>query len=96
MGLLVIKRGKIVKMEGILLQDGQEVKGFDDSGYKYIGILEKDQLKEKETFAAQEQALKTSYVKFNRDKSVDSPLCSLCGQKGETINYIIGECKSLT
>ena len=49
MGLLVIKRGKIVKMEGILLQDGQEVKGFDDSGYKYIGILETDQLKEKET-----------------------------------------------
>ena len=36
-------------MEGILLQDGQEVKGFDDSGYKYIGILETDQLKEKET-----------------------------------------------
>ena len=46
-------------------------------------------------FAAQEQALKTSYVKFNRDKSVDSPLCSLCGQKDETINHIIGECKSL-
>ena len=49
MGLLVIKRGKIVKMEGISLQDGQEVKGFDDSGYKYIGILQTDQLKEKET-----------------------------------------------
>ena len=49
MGLLVIKCGKIVKMEGILLQDGQEVKGFDDCGYKYIGILETDQLKEKET-----------------------------------------------
>ena len=36
-------------MEGILLQDGQEVKEIDDSGYKYIGILETDQLKEKET-----------------------------------------------
>ena len=31
-GLLVIKRGKIVRMEGSLLQDGQEVKGIDDSG----------------------------------------------------------------
>ena len=49
MRLLVLKRDKIVKMEGILLQDGQEVKGIDDSGYKYIGILETDQLKEKET-----------------------------------------------
>ena len=42
-------------------------------------------------FAAQEQALRTNYVKFNRDKSVDSPLRRLCGQKGETINHIIGE-----
>ena len=46
-------------------------------------------------FADQEQALRTNLVKFNRDKSVDSRLCSLCGQKGETINHIIGECKSL-
>ena len=35
-------------MERILPQDGQEVKGIDDSGYKYIGIFETDQLKEKE------------------------------------------------
>ena len=40
-------------------------------------------------FAAQEQALRTNYVKFNIDKSVDSPLCRLCGQKGETISHII-------
>ena len=39
------------------------------------------------TFAAQEQALRTNYVKFNTDKSVDSPLCRLCGEKGETINH---------
>ena len=32
-------------------------------------------------FAAQEQALRTNYVRFNIDKSVDSPLCRLCGQK---------------
>ena len=48
MGLLVIKSSKIIKMERILPQDGQEVKGIDDSGYKYIGIFETDQLKEKE------------------------------------------------
>ena len=44
-------------------------------------------------FAAQEQALRTNYVKFNIDKSVDSPLCRLC--KGETINHILSECKML-
>ena len=25
--------------------------------------------------------------KINIDKSVDSPLCRLCGEKGETINH---------
>jgi len=47
--LLVIKLGKIVKMKGILLQNGQEKKRVDDSGYKYVGILGTEQLKEKET-----------------------------------------------
>ena len=46
-------------------------------------------------FAATEQALRTNYVKFNIDKSVNSPLCRLCGQKGGTINHIISECKCL-
>ena len=46
-------------------------------------------------FAAQEQALRTNYVKFNIYKSVDSPLCRLCNQKGETINHNLSECKML-
>ena len=44
--------------------------------------------------AVQEQTMRTKYVKFNFDKSVESPLCRLCGQKGET-NHIISECKYL-
>jgi len=47
-------------------------------------------------FAAQEQALRINYVKFNIDKSVDSPLCRMCNQKGEIINHILSECKMLT
>ena len=43
-------------------------------------------------FAAQEQTLRTNYVKFNIDKSVES---NLCGQKGKTINHIVSECKYL-
>jgi len=38
-------------------------------------------------FAAQEQALRTNYVKFNIYKSVDSPLRRMCNQKSETINH---------
>ena len=42
-------------------------------------------------FAAQEQALRTNYVKFNIDKSVDSPLCRIGNRNGETINHILSE-----
>ena len=46
--MLVLKRGKISEIEGIVLPDGQVVKEIDDNGYKYLGILESDHLKEKE------------------------------------------------
>ena len=45
--------------------------------------------------AAQEQALRTNYVKFRIDKTADSPLCRLCGEKGESISHIVSECSKL-
>ena len=47
-GVLVLKRSKIVKMEGVVLPDGQVMKEIEDRGYRYLGILETDELKEKE------------------------------------------------
>ena len=47
-GVLVLKRGKIAKMEGVVLPDGQVMKEIEDRGYRYLGILETDHLKEKE------------------------------------------------
>ena len=44
-GVLVLKRGKVVKMEGIVLPDGQVVKKIEDRGYRCYGILEIDHLK---------------------------------------------------
>ena len=41
--------------------------------------------------AAQEQALRTNYVKFHIDRTVESPLCRLCGEKGEHITHLISE-----
>lgn len=43
-----VKRGKIVKMEGVVPPDGQVMKEIEDTGYRYLGILETDHLKEKE------------------------------------------------
>ena len=46
--------------------------------------------------AGQEQALRTiNYVKYHIDKTVESPLCRLCGEKGESVNHIVCECKKL-
>ena len=45
--------------------------------------------------AGQEQALRTNYVKYHIDKMVESPLCRLCGEKGESVNHIVCECKKL-
>ena len=46
--MLVLKRGKIAKMEGVVLPDGHVMKEIEDRGYRYLGILETDHLKEKE------------------------------------------------
>ena len=45
--------------------------------------------------AAQEQAIRTNYVKHHIDKSRDLPTCRMCGEKGETVNHIICECSKL-
>ena len=46
-------------------------------------------------FAAQEQALKTNYVKFYVDKAVESPLCRMCNEKGESVSHLVSECSKL-
>ena len=47
-GVVVLKRGKLCKSEGIKLINGQKTKEVDDKGYKSLGNLELDKLKEKE------------------------------------------------
>ena len=45
--------------------------------------------------AAQEQALRTNYTKNKTGKTLESPLCRICGERGETVQHIICECKKL-
>ena len=44
---------------------------------------------------AQKQALRTNYLKFHIDKTANSPLCRMCGNKGKTVQQIICECEKL-
>ena len=45
--------------------------------------------------SAQEQSIGTNYIKYNIDKTAESPLCRMCGTRNETISHIISECGKL-
>ena len=48
-GILVMKRSRYKQSEGIKLPNDQEIKEINvDNGYKYLGILETDGIKDKE------------------------------------------------
>ena len=47
-GVLTMNRGKIVKSEGMKLPDGEKMKHVGQEGYKYLGIIKLDKIKETE------------------------------------------------
>ena len=47
-GVLIMKRGKVVKSEGISIPNGKMMKNIEEGGYKYLGILEADGVKHEE------------------------------------------------
>ena len=47
-GVIIMKRGKMVTCDGIELPDGEKMKGVNEEGYKYLGTVEQDGIKEKE------------------------------------------------
>ena len=42
--VVVMKRDKVVKNDGVDLPDGSRMKSIDEDGYKYLGILEYDEV----------------------------------------------------
>ena len=45
--------------------------------------------------AAQEQAIRTNYMKYHIDKTSESSLCRLFGKKGESVQHITSGCEKL-
>ena len=44
---------------------------------------------------AQEQALRINCIKFHINKNVESPMCRMYGEKGESVNHLPSECSKL-
>ena len=45
--------------------------------------------------AAQNNAVRTNHIKARIDKTQQNSKCRLCGNRNETINHIISECRKL-
>ena len=47
-GVVILKKGKLIKFDGIHLPNQEIMKEVDENGYTYLGILELDEIKEHE------------------------------------------------
>ena len=71
----------------------EEIKDKDSWNWLKKGTLKKET--EGMLMAAQDQALRTNYIKKITDCKDVSPMCRLCGDREETISHIVAECSKL-
>ena len=77
---------------------GQFAKDMEDKDKHTSRWMRKSDLKGCTTAlicSAQEQFIRTNYIKYNIDKTAESPLCRMCGTRNETISHIVSECGKL-
>ena len=81
-------------LHSAFLRETEEVRD-DDNSWLWVkkGYLKKET--EGLIMAAQDQAIRTNWIRHNIDKEVFSPSCRLCGERDETISHIVSECKEL-
>ena len=64
-GVLIMKRGKVVKSEGISMPDGKMMKNIEEGGYKYLEILEAEGAKHEEM----KDRIKNEYIRRVRNNN---------------------------
>ena len=66
-----------------------------DKDLSWIWLVQRDLKVQTEATisTAQEQALRTNYTKNKTGKTLENVLCRMCGERGETVQHIICECK---
>ena len=80
------------KMYGQFLRELDETDVDKDRTWDWIKRSDLKAGTETLIFAAQEQVLRTNYVKFHVDKTVESPLCRMCNEKAESLSHLVSEC----
>jgi len=79
-------------------QFARQLEGVADVEETWSWLHKQDLKKETEglILAAQDQALRTNYIKFHIDHSATSPMCRLCHNKPETIDHVLNGCSKLS
>ena len=80
-------------LHGKFLRDTEEVRDAETWGWMRKGYLKKET--EGMIIAAQDQALRTNWIKKNIDKQNISEKCRMCGQRDESVNHIVAESTKL-
>ena len=57
--VLVLKRGKMIRKEGIKLPDGRHMREINHDGYKYLGVLQFDFIMNREM----KEKVKSEYIR---------------------------------
>ena len=92
------RRQELWKSKVMHGQYPRQMTAVADGGSSWDWLTQQDLKKETEALliAAQDQALRTNYVKHKIDKSPgSSPLCRLCRTHYETIDHILNGCPKL-
>ena len=87
------RQWKEKQLHGKFLRETEEVQGEGTWGLIRKGYLKKGT--EGLVLAAQEQALRTNWIKKNIDGQDISEKCRMCGKMDESIVHVITECKKL-
>ena len=102
--VLVMKRGKLSRSEGLELPTGEIIRNADsDNGYKYLGILEADQIKHlqmkdkvsKEYLRRLRKILKSSLNSRNMITAINSRAVSIIRYTGGIIDWNTDELQKL-
>ena len=75
----------------------RDVEENTDQEKRWLWLAKSDLKPETEALicAAQEQALRTNYIKHRIDHTAESDRCRICGDKRETIWHITSQCTPL-